>query len=273
MTRTQGKANDLRLNDYMTVSVGRLRNGCLVTRQGWRTHAVSWIQSFAIQVDTDFKSATGFARHITKLGGDIGHPTLELHTRRFLYRQLHPELEEPVNDAELPEIDGRISVFKSATSIFYAPSNSSSTEGMYREVIRSTAMWKMGEIHSERRDCALVEDLTRPNPINGLHVARILLFFSFKHDNITYPCALVHWYKRTGTGVDDTTGMWAVVPRPDEITVIHISHVLRGAHLLPVFADDTFIPHDLNYTQTLDAFISFYINRFVDYHAHEILSP
>lgn len=143
---------------------------------------------------------------------------------------------------------------------------------MYRETIRSTGLWKQGEITAPRRDCVLVEDHARDSAIRGLHVARVLLFFSFNYESIQYPCAVVHWYKRSGDTVDTLTGMWALEPRPHDVSIIHIDTILRGAHLLPIFGDAEPVPHELNYTQTLDAFLAFYLNKYIDHHAHEILS-
>ena len=37
------------------------------------------------------------------------------------------------------------------------------------------------------------------------------LFFSFTHDNVEYPCALVHWFSHVGDS-DNCTGMWVVEP-------------------------------------------------------------
>lgn len=211
---------------------------------------------------------------LDRLGPHIQIPSLELLTRRFVYRQLNPHFDEPwssVPDFDLPHIGSRVSVFNSATSMFYAPSNHSNVEGMYRETIRSTDLWRRGEIAAPRRDCVLVEDDSREDAIHGLHVARVLLFYSFDYENVRYSCALVHWYKRTDDRPDSLTGMWAIEPRAHKLSVIHVDAIIRGAHLLPVFGDAEFVPHELNYTQTLDAFVAFYLNKYIDHHSHEIL--
>ena len=46
--------------------------------------------------------------------------------------------------------------------------------------------------------------------MRGLDVARVQLFFSFSHDGIEYPCALVHWFSREGDLPSVNTGMWVV---------------------------------------------------------------
>jgi hypothetical protein len=46
--------------------------------------------------------------------------------------------------------------------------------------------------------------------------------------------------------------------------------VVRAAHLLPVFGRER-VSTTLSFTDTLDAFTRFYVNRFVDHHAFEIV--
>lgn len=224
-----------------------------------------------------FPPVRRFPRMLPQLGRHIGFDELETLTRRFVYEQLNPGFDGPwseVPEFELPEISSRVSVFNSATAIYYAPSNPSSAEGMFRETIRSTEMWKQGDVPAPRRDCVLVEDHSQEeeDSINGLHVARVLLFFDIKYEDVYYSCALVHWYDRSKDAPDALTGMWSVEPRLHRMSVIDVNSILRGAHLLPVFADSTFVPHNLKYTQTLDRFLAFYLNKYVDHHAHEILS-
>ena len=53
------------------------------------------------------------------------------------------------------------------------------------------------------------------------------------------------------------------------MSVIHLDTILRGAHLMGIAGSHP-IPHQLKYTDSLDAFKSFYVNKYIDYHAHEI---
>jgi hypothetical protein len=90
-----------------------------------------------------------------------------------------------------------------------------------------------------------------------------------------FPCALVHWFETVEDTSDSLTGMWIVQQayNPQGIcpaSVIHIDRILQGTHLLPIFGED-FIPHDLHYTQSLDVFKSFYVNKFIDHHSHKVL--
>ncbi len=70
------------------------------------------------------------------------------------------------------------------------------------------------------------------------------------------------------------TGMWVVKPNvyadgSPSFGVMHLDAVLRAAHLIPVFGD-AFIPASFHFSQSLDSFNIFYVNKFVDHQAHEI---
>ncbi|KAJ2933093.1 hypothetical protein H1R20_g4010, partial [Candolleomyces eurysporus] len=79
---------------------------------------------------------------------------------------------------------------------------------------------------------------------------------------------------------DKATGMW-VVEREEEddgkgkihlpLQVISLATIVRGAHLLPVYGDG-YLPEDFDYTDSLEAFQSFYVNQYIDHHAHELVS-
>ena len=106
-------------------------------------------------------------------------------------------------------------------------------------------------------------------------MARVYLFFKFSFAGVDYPCALVHWYTTVGTDPDSSTGLWVVKPEYTHdqyrnMGVIHLDSVICGAHLLPQFPSTTQLPREINYTQTLDVYQSFYVNKYVDHHAFEI---
>jgi hypothetical protein len=147
---------------------------------------------------------------------------------------------------------------------------------MYREVIRSTPRWCRGDIAGPRRDCVFVDvgESTAPG-MRGLLVARVYLFFKFSYADVDYPCALVHWYTTTGPERDGSTRLWVVEPeyirhRYRHMSVIHLDSIVRAAHLLPRFPSNTQVPREINYTQTLDIYRSFYVNKYIDHHAFEI---
>ncbi|KAN0127920.1 hypothetical protein V8E53_014268 [Lactarius tabidus] len=222
--------------------------------------------------------------HVRKLPHDIyalarkiGQPNLPVLTRQFLYAYLHPQSPIPISrvpEDQLPPISSKVYVYTSIRAVFYAPSDLSGLGGLRHERIRSTQSWYGG---APRRDCIFVGNTDRPDApgMRGLLVARVHLFFSFVHDGTKYPCALVHWFSVVGEEPCNETTMWIVEPdfrrgKPC-LEVIHLDTVLRGAHLIGV-SGTHFLPKDPNFTfdKSLDAFSSFYVNKYADHHAYEI---
>lgn len=210
---------------------------------------------------------------VHELAAYLGQPDLHEHIRRFLYWQLHPD--DNNTDVLLtlcPDFDSDISVFHSATSTFHSPSDPNGARGMHHEVIWSTPCWCNEDA---RRDCVFVECDAEAQGMRGLDVVHVLAFFSFITDGIHYPSALVQWFTRIGEELDDLMGMWMVraeqsMDGSPAVSVIHTDCILRGAHLIPVFGPDS-IPSKLHFSESLDAFAAFYVNRFIDHHAFEIL--
>jgi hypothetical protein len=171
----------------------------------------------------------------------------------------------------MPRFHGKIAIHKSAISTFYAPSDLSGVGGMRREWIRATPSWRGGPA---RHDCVFVCTDPSLEGMRGLDVARVQLFFSLNFENVSYPCALVHWFSRIGDTPDEDTGLWMVEPDFDAsglpiLAVIHIDTILRAAHLIGVCGEH-FLPRDFSFNDSLDAFNSFYVNKFADHHAFEI---
>lgn len=208
------------------------------------------------------------------MSGHLGLPNLPELVSRFLYEQTHPDLDIPLIDVPLgdcPDYTGKVYVYPSAIATFYAPSDRSGIGGMYRERIRSVQSWRGG---AERRDCVYVEHNAELPGFRGLHAARIRLFLKIKHHSVRYPCALVTWFSAIGDHPCDDTQMWMVEPDFDEngghiMSIIHLDTILRSAHLVGIAGEHS-IPRRLSHTDSLDAFKSFYVNKFIDYHAHEI---
>ena len=174
---------------------------------------------------------------------------------------------------------GKIFVFPSAVAQYYAPSDLSGVHGMHRERIRSTESWSKGP---ERRDCVFVVHSDDLPGLRGMDIAQVKLLFKIevpkqrgRHIRY-YPCALVSWFSVIGDEPCPDTGMWRVEPDFDQkgdrsMSIVHLEAILRGAHLIGV-ANDEFLPHQLKHTDSLTSFRAFHVNRFIDYHAHEILS-
>jgi len=135
-------------------------------------------------------------------------------------------------------------------------------------------MWRKGEVAAPRHDMVFLEKDLSQAGMRGLHAARVLLLFSFTSADATYPCALVHWFVPVADEPDNVTGMWVVkpeyTPRGERVvSIVHVDSILRAAHLIPVFLN-LFIPASFSYTDSLDAFNAYYVNKFTDHHAHEI---
>jgi hypothetical protein len=215
-----------------------------------------------------------------RLAQKIKHHNLPLLVRRFLFGAMNPDSPTPIAEVpsnHLPDIPEnlKVYVYNSARVVYYAPSDISGLRGMHRERIRSTSSWYGGR---PRRDCVFIGNSDSPDApgFKGLLVARVFLFFSFKYDDIYYPCALVHWFSVIGDTPDDKTGMWIV--RPDYLPrqkrfleVVHLDTILRGAHLIGMAGTD-FLPSypKLDSSMSLCSFKSFYVNKYADHHAHEI---
>jgi hypothetical protein len=143
---------------------------------------------------------------------------------------------------------------------------------MRREHIRAIPLWHK---LSSRYDCVFLNRNPDLPGMHGMDIVRILLFFSFDYCNTTYPCALVHWFTVLGDQPDEDTGMWIVQPEVDQdgfpvISIIHLDCVIRAAHLLPIFGN-TFLPKSLHFSQSLDSFKSFYVNKFIDHHSFKLI--
>jgi len=98
-------------------------------------------------------------------------------------------------------------------------------------------------------------------------------FFSIHHNRAHFPCAFVSWYSTIGTTLCAETGMWKVEPDFDNtgnlaMSIIHLDSMVHGAHLMGI-AGTTRVPHNLTFDHSLDAFQAFYVNKYIDHHAHE----
>ncbi|KAJ4497758.1 hypothetical protein C8R41DRAFT_894448 [Lentinula lateritia] len=223
---------------------------------------------------------TQYPRYMAELAIYIQQPALEYLTRQLLHDQLELADDSSASstsnsESDLPEITSKINIYHSAVAVFFAPSDDSGIRGMKQERIRCTPSW----YGVERRDCVLVTvDEDKPG-FRGMSAAHVLLLFSFRHEGITYPCALVHWYNTYyGRRHDSKTGLWMVRPafrdqagRNPCLAVIHLDTLIRAVHLIPVYGSHP-LPSELQFHQSLQAFKLFYVNKYADYHANEILS-
>ncbi|KAJ6626555.1 hypothetical protein B0H10DRAFT_2211156 [Mycena sp. CBHHK59/15] len=215
----------------------------------------------------------GYPRKPEVLARHLDLPELVPLIRRFLYFQDNPE--HDINNTpsldDCPDAPRSVNTFPSAVAKFYAPSDQSGVRGMLHERIRVVRSWRGG---APRYDCVFVESDPELHGFRGLLAARVLLFMSFKYRGVTYPCALVTWFSAIGDEPCPDVGMWMVEADVDRrgrrvMDIIHIDTILRGVHLIDIYGD-TFLPRHFKYSDTLDLFDRFYVNKYADHHANEI---
>jgi hypothetical protein len=220
----------------------------------------------------------GYPTELVSLAEYLNVSNLPLLLRQFLFDQLHPDnLPDEQLPIPLPNIhhDTSMNVFHSARAVFHAPSDASGTHGMQRQIIRATPSWRQKEA---RYDCVLiVEDENKPG-MRGMVVGRVRCLLSFTYNDIIYPCALIDRFKRVGRSPDPVTGMWRVQPEIIRSrrgtrriqSIVHVETILRNVHLIPVFGSG-FVPRRLHFSDSLDIFTMFYVNKYADHHSFEVV--
>ncbi len=209
------------------------------------------------------------------LAARLQHPDLQTDITRFLHSQIFPDgdFDADADLEDFPHISHRrkIAVHRSASVVFHAPSEACGERGMHREIIRCNSAWLK---NIPRFDTVLVTTDIAVWGMPRFRVARIRQFLSVMHENVRYQGALVEWFVTDGDGADGVTGMWVV--RPEVVdgarvrSVIPLSSIARACHLMPVYGPFR-LPPSFNYRDTLDAFAAYYVNHYIDYHAHEVL--
>ncbi|KAJ7735044.1 hypothetical protein B0H16DRAFT_1676755 [Mycena metata] len=196
--------------------------------------------------------------HLQPLAAYIKQPTFPA--------LLHPDSDGDDIPIDLcPNFHGRIYVHHSAIARFYAPSDLCGVGGMYRERIWSHPNW-----HGmyPRRDTVFIETDAELPGMRGMVIGRVLLFFSFTTlDEESHSCALVHWYSPHGDAPDPNTGIYRY---SKSLAIVTLDCIARAAHLLPVYGQDL-LPEDFHFSDSLDAFRAFFVNKYVDHHSYEFL--
>ncbi|KAG1752172.1 hypothetical protein EDB19DRAFT_1903559 [Suillus lakei] len=216
------------------------------------------------------------AHTIPNLSTELSVPHLYTLLRRFLFKQANPDDQCAPSDiplARCPQFDGKIEVFNSASSMFYAPSDRSGIGGMRQEHIRACPIWRN---KAPWYDCMFINMDAGVEGMGGMEVAHIMCFSSFTFEGILYPCAVVHWFDKASDGPDKDMGMWIVKPSFDTdnslfVGIIHIDSIYCTAHLVPIYGTQ-FISRNLKHYDSYDAFQAFYVNKFADHHTFEIAS-
>ena len=156
---------------------------------------------------------------------------------------------------------------------FCAPSDQSGVGGMHCEIICATPSWQGGP---PCYDCIYVaKGGMVTEGFCSLMVGRVHLFFSCVHVRHDFLCTLVDWFVPVANEPDGLTGMWIVAPEVDDNgncvqCVISLDSVVCGAHLIGVYGGD-FIPVDLHFSDSLDAFKAYYVNKYIDCHANMLV--
>lgn len=217
-----------------------------------------------------------YSKTIEKVAHALGEPNFVGHLRRFLQTQRDPDGPNPdhIPLEECPYVwnGERIDVYHCATATFYAPSELAGPGGMHREKIRATPRWWR---QHPRYDTVLVSLDRDALGMDGMTVARVRCFFAYRDEDIVHECALVEWFILDDDEPDPVTGMWILRPDIHEdgtrvTDIISLESIVRACHLAPVYGT-TRLPHGFHYADSLDAFRRFYVNWYIDYHAHETI--
>ncbi|KDQ59819.1 hypothetical protein JAAARDRAFT_192277 [Jaapia argillacea MUCL 33604] len=219
---------------------------------------------------------SAFQGTTARVAAFLHQPTLPILIRHFLFDQIYPDDELTSADVDLddcPNFAGKVSIHYSARATFYAPNEPSGNAGMHSEIIRSNPSWRN---QYARYDTVLVQNASTDGNtgMRGMAVGRVMAFLSFTHDKIKYPCTLVEWFLLDGDQPDPVTGMWVVKPEVvdgyRDIGLVHTDCIIRAVHLIAAYKK-TFLPIDFHFSYSHDAFQSFYVNKWGDYHSHECI--
>ncbi|KAH9039488.1 hypothetical protein EDB83DRAFT_2507662 [Lactarius deliciosus] len=198
----------------------------------------------AIVLGTSQDTKSGYPSQLHALAAYIKQPMFPLIFAQFLYKFCHPdERVAPSTMEECPVFDGAI---KSTPNFFGHP----------------------------HHDTVFVVVDSQPG-MEGMEIGRILLFFSFEYRRKNFSCALINWFVHTDER-DSDTGMWIVKQELDcrgkpTLEVIHVDSIARAAHLLPIYGGSR-VPEDFDYHTALDSYCTYFVNHYVDHHAHEFIS-
>ena len=125
---------------------------------------------------------------VNGLGLHVHEPLFAGLLRAFLNDQLggsDSESDMDVSDegGDILEHISPISVFHSAISSFYTPSDPSGLHGMHHECIRSTPSWQSSGL---QHDCVFVVEDEDKKGFQGMSVISVKLFFSLERLKLNY---------------------------------------------------------------------------------------
>ena len=200
----------------------------------------------------------------------IHQPSFPLALHQFLFALNHQD-QAPAEHDNLPSFEGEIRVYNSTIATFYAPSDLCGAGGLCCECICSTPSFH----GSEHRNTVFVVLNEDKSGMEGMEIGQVLLFFSFHYHQKDYACALINQYMHDDEP-DHDTGMWSVQLECNQrgqptVKVIDIDAIAQGAHLLPIYGSSQ-VPDNFSHHDALDSFYSFFVNHFIDHHAHEFIT-
>ena len=161
------------------------RNRVMLLTTPWRLmHTYCWHRhtirpTTAAWKSTDRSLERKCAKNVAALATELNIPHFPSLLRHFLHSQLdltntrHPE-EIPLE--ECPFYDGKLHVYNSACSTFFAPSDLSGIHGMRRKHIRSCPVWRE---EGPQFNCVFIVTDPQAEGMHGLDVAHVLCFFFF----------------------------------------------------------------------------------------------
>ena len=124
------------------------------------------------------------------LAPDINQLNLLLYIHQFLAHTTRPDSNNDtqshisnISDSSLPTFLNKISIYTSAVTSFYVPSDICGIKGMCRERIHTLPSWRKG---APRYDTILVEMDPKYTGMSGTDVAQVKLFLSFRYEGIEY---------------------------------------------------------------------------------------
>lgn len=173
---------------------------------------------------------------------------------------------------KLPRFSGKLNIYPSAVSMFYAPSDTAEKSGIRVERIRATPSWREhGCSKGGRYDTVFLHPGNAEETRYG--IAQVKLLFSLSFEGQTHACALIQDFTYTSDAIDEETGMWVVKKKyrggRAATRVIALNQIVRACQLLPDFGRKM-VSRYHSPSQTLDTFNQFFVNKFADHHIFEL---
>ena len=111
------------------------------------------------------------------------------------------------SDDEPPKFDELITLYPSAVTKYFAPSDLSGIGGMHSECVCATHIWRKEGPHY---DTVFVNTNSDEDSMHGLDVTWVRQFFSFRCQGCIHPCAVIQWYSHYGDEPYEGIGMWVI---------------------------------------------------------------